>query len=189
MYESYKTAFYQAIDEHKCEVLIPYKEMYNRGFEVPLNIDYEKKSYNFRMIILYDHGVAARKRQAILKKNNTTDFFQYNIINNPITVYKYMKRGKPTKNFEKIAEIKDNFSISTLFSQKAFDEALYRCGYYPLITNKPKEELTIETAMMAHKNQYKSERLNYRSKKTITTSSLSIFIHMSELRLFFSFLK
>jgi hypothetical protein len=34
----------------------------------------------------------------------------------------------------------------------------------PFLTNKSREDLTIEAAMMAHKNQYKSEHTNRRAK-------------------------
>jgi transposase len=49
-------------------------------------------------------------------------------------------------------------------NQPAFEDALYRCGYYPLITNKSQDSLTIEEAMYAHKAQYKSEHTYRRSK-------------------------
>ena len=63
MYESYKALFHQAISEHDHEVLLPYKDQINRGFEVPLSIRHEERDYRFRMIIVFDHGLFARKRQ------------------------------------------------------------------------------------------------------------------------------
>jgi len=202
MYESYKTEFHEALDRHDHEILIPYKDKTNRGFEIPLTISHEKKDYPFRMIILYDHGLFARKRQtlknrvektkiafkelnkklnkynlkteasidkacaSILKKYYTTDFFEYSIKNNPIVTYKNKKRGRPAKNKkrDKIAVSTDHFSVGLKFDKAAFEKALYRCGYYPLLTNKSRENLTIEAAMMAHKNQYKSEHTNRRAK-------------------------
>ena len=202
MYESYKTVFHEALDRHDHEILIPYKDKINRGFEIPLTISHETKDYPFRMIILYDHGLFARKRRtlknrvaktktafkelnkklnkyklktkesidkactSILKKYYTTDFFEYRIKNEPVVTYKNKKRGRPAKNKEqeKIAVSTDHFSIKFKFDEAAFENALYRCGYYPLITNRPKECLTIEAAMMAHKNQYKSEHTNRRAK-------------------------
>lgn len=200
MYESYKTIFHKALSEHGYETLIPYKLKVNRGFEVPVSFEHEEKIYNFRMIILYDHGVAKRKRHTlenriektktafdelskmlnkynlktedsidkscrnILKKHQTADFFQYQIHNNPVTSYKNTKRGRPGKNAQQTVTEIDCFSVSLNFSESAFNEALFFCGYYPLITNMPEESLNIESAMLAHKNQYKCEHLNRRAK-------------------------
>ena len=202
MYESYKTEFHEALDRHDHEILISYKDKINRGFEIPLTISHEKKDYPFRMIILYDHGLFARKRRtlknrvektkiafkklnkkinkyklktqesidkacaSILKKYYTTDFFEYSIKNNPIVTYKNKRRGRPAKNKkqDKIAVSTDHFSVGLKFNKAAFEKALYRCGYYPLLTNKSRENLTIEAAMMAHKNQYKIEHTNRRAK-------------------------
>jgi len=50
MYESYKTTFENALDRHDHEILIAYKQQYNRGFEVPPVIEHEDKPYHFRMI-------------------------------------------------------------------------------------------------------------------------------------------
>jgi hypothetical protein len=49
-----------------------------------------------------------------------------------------------------------------MFDEDALGEALSYCGYYPLLTNMSDDKLSIEDAMMAHKNQYKSEHLNRR---------------------------
>ncbi len=72
MYESYKTPFIQAIDLHDREILIPYKNRFNRGFELPLTISYNDKDYPFRMIILYDHGLFARKRRTLQNRVDKT---------------------------------------------------------------------------------------------------------------------
>ncbi len=45
-----------------------------------------------------------------------------------------------------------------------FEQALYRAGCYPLVTNQPAEQLSLEQAMMAHKSQFKCEHLNRRAK-------------------------
>jgi len=202
MYESYKNAFLQALEKHDSEVLIPYKDQFNRGFEIPLNIEHENKDYPFRMIILFDHGLLNRKHRtlknrvektqnafkdlskrlnkyklktheaidkacaSILKKYHTNDFFRYRIKNDPIITYKNKKAGRPERNkkAEKMAVSTDHFSVELIFAQSAFQNALYLCGYYPLITNKPKDQLSIEQAMIAHKKQYKSEHTNRRAK-------------------------
>ena len=200
MYESYKDTFGNAMDSHDHETLIAYKDQFNRGFEVPLTIEHEDKIYRFRMIILYDPGLFARKRRtlenriqktktafdqlnlrlnkyklktyesiekacvAILKKHHTQDYFQYTINNDPIITYKNKKRGRPAANAEKIAITTDRYSVKLSFNQKCFENALYRCGYYPLITNKTQDSLTIQDAMMAHKGQYKIEHTYRRSK-------------------------
>ena len=202
MYESYKTAFFDALDHHDYEILIPHKKQINRGFEVPLIIEHDDKQYLFRMIILFDPGLLARKRKtlekriektnndfnelkkklnkyklktqaaidkacaAILKRRHSAEFYDYQIQNDPIVTYKNKKKGRPSKKQqpEKIAVTHDHFSIVLNFNEAAYQKALDRCGYYPLITNKPQEQLSIEEAMMAHKNQYKSEHTNRRAK-------------------------
>ncbi len=205
MYESYKAVLHNAIENHGTETLIRYKEQFNRGFETPIEIDYEDKIYAFRMIILYDQKVAARKRNAldarvtktqsmfeelqgklnkyklktesaieqrcdaILKKNRTSDFFKYTISNNPVTTYKNKKKGRSVKGEtpEKTVVVTDNFSIELQYDQATFEKELARCGYYPLITNKPEDTLSIEEAMLAHKNQYKCEHINRRAKSSL----------------------
>ena len=41
MYESYKNTFENALNKHDREYLIPYKERFNRGFEVPMKFSHE----------------------------------------------------------------------------------------------------------------------------------------------------
>jgi len=202
MYKLYKTRFSEALEQHDHEILIPYKNQINRGFETPLPFRHNEEDYTFRMIILYDHGLFARKRRtlcnhiektsgafeelsqrlnkyklktkesiekacaSILKKYKTADFFEYKIKNDPVVTYKNKNKGRPPKGKkpEKVAESKDHFSVKSEYDDIEFENALYRCGYYPLITNKPEEDFSIEDAMMAHKNQYKSEHTNRRAK-------------------------
>jgi transposase len=202
MYESYKTALHKAIDHHDHELLLPHKGGFNRGFEVALPIEHEDRSYPFRMIILYDQALFARKRktlenrigktkaafdelatklnkyqlktreaidkacQKILKKNQTAEFFTYRIENDPEVTYKNKRRGRQPKNgqSEKVAVTTDKFSVELVFNPEAFEKALDRCGYYPLVTNKSSQDLPIEAAMKAHKDQYKVEHTNRRAK-------------------------
>lgn len=104
--------------------------------------------------------------QAILKKYKTGDFFEYTLHNDPLTTYKNSKRGRPSANrpVEKVALVQDRFRIDLRLNQSAFDQAVGRTGYYPLVTNQPASKLSIEDAMMAHKNQYKVEHTYRRSK-------------------------
>ena len=216
MYETYKSAFHQALDHHTQESLLPYKKQINRAFETPLEIDYNGKSYPFRMIILFDHGLFARKRRtlqqrientraafeqlgqklnkyqlktqqdiakasdAVLKKHQTGDFFQYSIQNHPVMTEKNKKRGRTKKGEqpEKVTIIDDQFSVRLSFDQLAFEQALHRVGYYPLVTNQPPEQLSLEQAMMAHKNQYKCEHLNRRAKSSYKLEP--IYLHTPE---------
>ena len=202
MYESYKNVFFSALDSHDQELLIPYKDQVNRGFETPLSFSHNHKEYEVRMIILYDQGLASRKRHAlhnrvektrqafkeltprlnayrlktkesiekacnaILRKYQSAEFFSYAISNDPVVTYKNKKKGRPAKGEkqEKVEIVTDHFSVELHFNETAFEKALYRCGYYPLITNKSQEDLPIENAMMAHKDQYKSEHINRRAK-------------------------
>lgn len=72
MYESYKKVFEKALDEHENEVLIAYKDRFNRGFEVPMDFCHEDKTYHLRMIILFDHGLCARKHSALQSRFDKT---------------------------------------------------------------------------------------------------------------------
>lgn len=202
MYESYKAVFHDALQNHPQEMLIPYKDFINRGFETPIHIEHNERSYDFRMIILFDHGLFSRKSKTldnrvektkaafdnleskinayqlktteaiekachgILKKHHTADFFTFEIINTPQTVVKNKHKGRPPKNKtpETVETLVDHFSLNICFNNDAFLNAKYRCGYYPLITNKPASELSIIDIMMAYKNQYKSEHINRRAK-------------------------
>lgn len=100
----------------------------------------------------------------ILNKYNTESFFTYTLSNNPVTIYKNAKRGKPNKNSVKTAEVNDHYSIHYEIHDHEVDQALAICGYYPLLTNKPSHDLSIEEAMMAHKNQYTCEHTFRRAK-------------------------
>jgi transposase len=202
MYASYEKAFIDALDQHDRELLIPYKDRINRGFEVPLVITHEDKDYPFRMIILFDHGLFHRKKKslesriektrtafgalssklntyrlkeeaaidkacrAILKKYKTGELFEYTLHNDPLVTYKNGKRGRPsaTDPVAKLPVETDRFRIDLRFNQSAYDKAISRAGYYPLITNKPAFQLSVADAMMAHKNQYKVEHTYRRSK-------------------------
>lgn len=53
VYESYKTALHNALENHDRKELIYYKNQFNIGFETPIEIEYEEETYTFRMIILY----------------------------------------------------------------------------------------------------------------------------------------
>lgn len=114
----------------------------------------------------------------ILKKYNTESFFTYTLSNSAVTTYKNAKCGKPKKNSEKIAEIKDHFSVNYTIDDQAVDHALFRCGYYPLLTNKSSDDLSIFEAMMAHKNQYKCEHTFRRAKGPFSIEP--IYLHTPE---------
>ena len=216
MYKSYKAVFENALDNHDHELLIAYKDRFNRGFEVPMSFEYEQKQYQLRMIILFDHGLCARKRKTIdyridqtrkqfqeltkklnrynlktehdiekacaniLKSNNTESFFTYRIINDPVTTYKNKHRGRLPKNAvpEKIAVVCDHFRVQLDFDQSAYLKALSHCGYYPLLTNKHTQDLSIEDAMLAHKKQYKSEHTYRRVKGPLSIEP--IYLHTPE---------
>jgi transposase len=202
MYESYKSAFHAALDNHSLETLLPYKKQINRAFEVPFHVEHDEKVYPFRMIILFDHGLFARKSSTLrnriektkaafkqldeklnkyslkteqsidhacsstLTRYQTGDFFRYTIHNDPIISHKNKKRGRVKANEqpEKVTAIQDRFTDSLSFDESAFDKALYHLGYYPLITNKSPQDLSLHEAMMAHKNQYNCEHTNRRAK-------------------------
>jgi transposase len=72
MYESYKKVFEDALDSHDRQWLIAYKERFNRGFEVPMDFKYANKDYRLRMIILFDHGLCARKQKTLQNRIHKT---------------------------------------------------------------------------------------------------------------------
>jgi transposase len=106
---------------------------------------------------------------SILEKYHTSELFEYMIQNDPIIFYKNKNRGRPPKNkpVEKVKVVKDNFNVTLNFIDNVYQEALYRCGYYPIVTNKPAKSFNIEDAMMAHKKQYKSEHTYRRAKSEL----------------------
>lgn len=118
--------------------------------------------------------------EKILEKHHATDFFDYTIYNYPIFSYKNKNRGRQPKNkpVEKVLQSTDYFSIRLHFIDEVYQNALYRCGYYPLITNKPEENFSIEDAMMAHKKQYKSEHTYRRAKSSMALEP--IYLHKPE---------
>jgi transposase len=216
MYESYKSAFHSALDNHLVETLLPYKKQINRAFEVPFHVENDEKTYPFRMIILFDHSLFTRKSSTLhnriektkaafkqlaqkLNKYNlkteesidracssiftryqTGDFFNYTLHNAPVISFKNKKRGrvKANEEAEKVAIIQDRFTVSISFDESAFDKALYHLGYYPLITNKSVEDLSLHEAMMAHKNQYNCEHTNRRAKSGLNLEP--IYLHTPE---------
>ena len=104
--------------------------------------------------------------QSILRKNNSQDFFNFEIHNEPVITYKNRRRGRSSKNGdEKVAVTTDHFTVRLIFHQEHFDKALWRCGYYPLITNK--NDISYEEAMQSHKDQYKNEHTNRRAKSSL----------------------
>ena len=65
MYASYQAVFDQAFETHSSERLLLYQDHFNRGFDVPCPVTVTGHTYPFRMIILYDTGLFARKPQAL----------------------------------------------------------------------------------------------------------------------------
>jgi transposase len=201
MYESYRQVFEHAIDTHNHELLIPYRGKFNSGFEVPMDFSHKDRDYQIRMIILFDHGLCARKKNTIqnhvdrtfedfqalagklnryklktreaidkkcagiLKKHKTDDFFTYKITKHQTTRYKNKTPGRPSaKTTQKEKVVEKYFSVEIDFNEEAFQKALSHCGYFPLLTNQSRDQLTIETAMLRYKEQYKCEHIFRRSK-------------------------
>jgi transposase len=202
MYESYASVFEAALDGHDREMLIPYKERINRGFEVPMTISHQGKDYGLRMIICFDHNLGRIKRKgldsriaktraafvelesqlnhrklkareniekacaAVLKRYQTGQFFTCQVTNTPVVAYKNKHRGRPSKEkpVEKTEVLTDHFALDLSFDSQAYESALAQCGYYPLLTNRSPESLSIEQAMLEHKEQYKNEHIFRRAK-------------------------
>lgn len=115
-----------------------------------------------------------------LEEAQTRDYFTYTIHNDPVVTYKNKKRGRPRANdpVEKIEIVQDCFRIDLQFDQLAYDQAVSRAGYYPLVTNQPVTKLSIKDAMMAHKNEYKVEHIFRRSKSGYNLEP--IYLHTPE---------
>ena len=216
MYASYQAVFETALETHTCEQLLPYKDGFKRGFEVPLSFAYKEKEYPCRMFILYDAKRWARKRQrlihrveqtkiafndlaaklnryrlkthdaidtacqSILAMHQTMAFFTYTIVNEPVITYKQASRGRPAmgRDAEKIPLSTDHFRVELILHEAAIDPALLRWGYYPLLTNKPQDELSLADAMLTHKEQYKPEHTHRRSKSDYRLEP--IYLHTPE---------
>ena len=216
MYASYHAVFEAALASHSSEHLLPYKDQLNRGFEVPLPLSYKGKAYVFRLLILYDKTVCARKQQtltqrrertqaafkaqeaklnrsrlktsaaiekacqAILTKYQTAAWFTYTILNEPVITYKRATRGRPAKGQEppKVQVVTDHFRVELTLNEVAYEAALWQCGYYPLMTNKPQADLTLAEAMRVHKDQYKPEHTHRRSKSGYHLEP--IYLHIPE---------
>jgi len=118
--------------------------------------------------------------KAIVKKYQLTDFLSYTICNEPKVICKNKKRGRPsaTQPVEKVTIVKDHFHLKWQLNEKAVEDSRYRAGYYPLVTNKPAEDLSIPEAMMAHKKQYKVEHTYRRSKTDLNLEP--IYLHTPE---------
>jgi transposase len=115
---------------------------------------------------------------AILHKRKTEPYFTYTLSNHPVTTYKNGKRGRPSDTAEKVARVANHFALRLEFNEEAFENDLEKFGYYPLLTNKSADELSIEEAMLAHKNQYKIEHTFRRSKGALDIEP--IYLHTPE---------
>lgn len=72
MYASYQTIFEEALATHASEVLLPYKHRLNRGFEVPCQVTYKNRTYEFRMLLFYDAKLFARREQSLVNRLDQT---------------------------------------------------------------------------------------------------------------------
>lgn len=126
MYESYRDAFLNALNDHKAEILIEHKGKFNRGFELPISIEYKKKTYEFRMIIIYDHGLFPRKRATLDNRiQKTRDAFTQ--LGQKLNKYKL-------KTYEAIDKACENI-LKKYHTADLFD---YQIGNNPVVTYKNK---------------------------------------------------
>jgi len=141
---------------------------------------FEEISGKLNRYKLKTYDAIDRACSAILKKNHTESLFTYCIINEPITTYKNKHRGRPSKKAkpEKIPVVYDHFKVELSLNQFALDQALSRCGYYPLLTNQSSDRLSIKDAMLAHKKQYRSEHTFRRAKGPYSIEP--IYLHTPE---------
>jgi transposase len=101
MYASYEKAFTDALDQHDREVLIPYKDRFNRGFEAPIVIRHEDRDYPFRMIILFDHGMLHRKRKSLDQRIEKTQG-AFNELSSKLNAYRLKEEAAIDKSCQAI---------------------------------------------------------------------------------------
>jgi transposase len=129
-------------------------------------VQFDKQALKLNAYNLKTREGIEKACHGIFRKNNSRDFFDFEIQNEPVTIYKNARRGRSSKNGdEKVAITKDHFTVRLIFHPEIFDKALWRCGYYPLITNK--NDISFEEAMQSHKDQYKNEHTNRRAKSSL----------------------
>ncbi len=104
-YETYNSALDDALDNHESEILIPYKGRFNRGFEAPLTIQLEddddddddkNRDHTYRMIILYDHGLFARKSGTLQNRIEKTEE-EFENLNQRLNKYRLKKHEEIDK--------------------------------------------------------------------------------------------
>jgi transposase len=118
MYQSYKDLFEKSLDDHAEELLIPYKDRFNRGFEVPMTFQYEDKAYPLRMIILFDHGLCARKRRTLENRVEKTRQ-AFNDLNSKLNRYNLKTKQAIEKACNAI--LKEN-NTDAFFTYQIFNE-------------------------------------------------------------------
>lgn len=127
---------------------------------------FEQLQKSLNKYTLKTHEAIDKACMGVVEKFHTVDLITYTITNNPVVTYKNKKRGRPAKGKkrQKVKVIKDCYSIVFSLDEEAYEEELFRCGYYPLVTNMPKEAFSVEDAMINHKDQYKNEHIHRRAK-------------------------
>ena len=126
MYEMYKRAFHEALENHDSETLLPYKDQINRAFEVPFTYTYDKKDYTFRLIILFDHGLFATKKAHLTNRlEKTVDAFLE--LDSKLNKYRL-------KTYEDIAQACENI----LKNNKTSDYFSFTINNEPVVTYKNK---------------------------------------------------
>jgi transposase len=118
--------------------------------------------------------------QSMLKTYQTSEFFTYTIVNEPVITYKQATRGRPAKGRKpkKTRIVTDHFRVELTPNQSVIEAALEHCGYYPLMTNKPDTALSLSDAMRTQKDQYKPEHTHRRSKSGYSLEP--IYLHTPE---------
>ena len=136
-------------------------------------VAFDELSSRLNAYRLKEEAAIDKACQAILKKYKTGDMFEYILHNEPLVTYKNKKRGRPsaTEPLEKVPVETDHFRIDLRFNQSAYDLAIGRAGYYPLVTNQPVSKLSIKDAMMAHKNQYKVPTAGLKAATSLNRST------------------
>jgi transposase len=154
----------QCLENHKNKTLKAFEEL-------------NRRANHYR---LKTHAAIKKAADDILKKYSASSFFTYQIINTPVITYKNNRRGRPSEQnpVEKTQVISDHFQIQLDFNAQAFDAHLAKCGYYPLLTNQGSHILTIEQAMIEHKDQYKNESTFRRAKSSYNLEP--IYLHYPE---------
>ena len=115
----------------------------------------------------------------ILTKNQTQDFFDWDINSTQTTIKKQKGRGKPTPNtvYEEITIIQHDYTYT--LNEKKVQEAKLLSPYYILLSNFMDESLTLLKAFNSYKDEYKVENV-FRRMNNDTFQTVPMYLQLEQ---------